>query len=45
MSLSYNYIKTAFVLFIIGGATDAIDGLLARLLNQKTKIILKITII
>ena len=38
ISLSYDYTKMAFSLFFIGSITDALDGILARVLNQKTKI-------
>lgn len=34
----YGYYGTALVVFIVAGLTDAIDGSLARLLNQKTEL-------
>jgi cardiolipin synthase len=34
----YGYHGTALVVFIIAGLTDALDGSLARLLNQKTEL-------
>jgi cardiolipin synthase len=37
ISVLYNEYKTALVIFIMAGATDALDGLIARSMKQKTR--------